>query len=367
MNVTFLIGNGFDLNLGLKTKYADFIKQYLKTDRLDTSIIETFKMDLAQDRNNANLWANAELAMGQYSIKVAERYGSKAAEVYCDLHDDFCTKLASYLKKEQAKIKTSEIKEAFIKCFANVTKGFTAGQTNQLIPLLKKNETVNYNFIVYNYTTIIDELVENNKKVGEHTFKFAGGNTATYKDVIKDIVHAHGTTTYSMTFGVNDITQIGEPAIFDGQPDEYKSTFIKKDFNEMAEEGVFEKAQAMLESSGLIYVYGMSLGETDKAWWQRIYELLTVKQDLHVIIHTIDMPQDNLLLRKKVTFIKSLKRKFVNYSLNENEAVDPQILNRIHITGENIFAGIKNVAKELPTPNAIPNFINPTTINDVAS
>ena len=29
MNVTFLVGNGFDINLGLKTKYTDFYPSYL--------------------------------------------------------------------------------------------------------------------------------------------------------------------------------------------------------------------------------------------------------------------------------------------------------------------------------------------------
>lgn len=29
MNVTFLIGNGFDINLGLKTSYKDFYEQYI--------------------------------------------------------------------------------------------------------------------------------------------------------------------------------------------------------------------------------------------------------------------------------------------------------------------------------------------------
>ena len=29
MNITFLVGNGFDLNLGLKTKYTDFYPSYL--------------------------------------------------------------------------------------------------------------------------------------------------------------------------------------------------------------------------------------------------------------------------------------------------------------------------------------------------
>ncbi len=30
MNITFLIGNGFDLNLGLKTRYTDFYKYYME-------------------------------------------------------------------------------------------------------------------------------------------------------------------------------------------------------------------------------------------------------------------------------------------------------------------------------------------------
>lgn len=32
MNITFLIGNGFDLNLGLATACSDFVKFYKETD-----------------------------------------------------------------------------------------------------------------------------------------------------------------------------------------------------------------------------------------------------------------------------------------------------------------------------------------------
>ena len=30
MKITFLVGNGFDLNLGLDTNYSDFLKEYKK-------------------------------------------------------------------------------------------------------------------------------------------------------------------------------------------------------------------------------------------------------------------------------------------------------------------------------------------------
>lgn len=46
MNITFLIGNGFDLNLKLNTRYSDFYKYYIKNDPKDLlskSIKEDFE------------------------------------------------------------------------------------------------------------------------------------------------------------------------------------------------------------------------------------------------------------------------------------------------------------------------------------
>lgn len=35
MNITFFIGNGFDINIGLKTKYSDFLYYYLDSKKLE--------------------------------------------------------------------------------------------------------------------------------------------------------------------------------------------------------------------------------------------------------------------------------------------------------------------------------------------
>ena len=32
MNVTYLIGNGFDIACGLKTRYVDFVNEYLEAE-----------------------------------------------------------------------------------------------------------------------------------------------------------------------------------------------------------------------------------------------------------------------------------------------------------------------------------------------
>ena len=40
MKITFLVGNGFDLNLGLDTNYSDFLKEYKKNkDTQSTKIV----------------------------------------------------------------------------------------------------------------------------------------------------------------------------------------------------------------------------------------------------------------------------------------------------------------------------------------
>jgi hypothetical protein len=35
MNILFLIGNGFDLNLGMKTRYVDFYNYYISNTSLN--------------------------------------------------------------------------------------------------------------------------------------------------------------------------------------------------------------------------------------------------------------------------------------------------------------------------------------------
>ena len=39
MNITFLIGNGFDLNIGLATKYSDFLKKYTEPSGKDSDLL----------------------------------------------------------------------------------------------------------------------------------------------------------------------------------------------------------------------------------------------------------------------------------------------------------------------------------------
>lgn len=105
MNITFMIGNGFDINLGLDTKYTDFIKVYRSIQPRDNKIIRRFKEEIIEQ--NLPLWANAEMAFGKQTSFISEDF---TVEDYCNCHSHFCTALAEYLKGEQKRLVLSKEK-----------------------------------------------------------------------------------------------------------------------------------------------------------------------------------------------------------------------------------------------------------------
>ena len=112
MNITYLVGNGFDLNLGLETRYADFITVY-KNQVLSDKNLENFRWSVA---SNLALWSNAELAFGKCTKDFAN------ASDFCDCHADFCTELASYLDKQEDRLHFDSLQELIPDIFVKSIK-----------------------------------------------------------------------------------------------------------------------------------------------------------------------------------------------------------------------------------------------------
>ena len=96
MNITFMIGNGFDRNLGLKTTYSDFIKWYKKTPA-KTDTLKDFREYINQ---NEELWSAAEEELGRYSAQ----FDAGAGAAFYECHKDICEHLAEYLKGQQGRV-----------------------------------------------------------------------------------------------------------------------------------------------------------------------------------------------------------------------------------------------------------------------
>lgn len=114
MNITFLIGNGFDRNLGLDTTYANFVNHYKKS----PPKTETLKKFHAYIKENEELWSSAEVAMGEYT----KQFEKGAAEAFSECHTDFCEQLALYLKGQMSRIDYDESSQDILKAFSKLNQ-----------------------------------------------------------------------------------------------------------------------------------------------------------------------------------------------------------------------------------------------------
>ncbi|MCI9682689.1 MAG: hypothetical protein HFI26_15085 [Lachnospiraceae bacterium] len=130
----------------------------------------------------------------------------------------------------------------------------------------------------------------------------------------------------TMVLGVNDENQIANA---DFREPDSKERLIKSDINESYGNTRKQDAQAVIENSSIICVFGMSLGETDQIWWQSIANWL--RQDLSREL-VIFSKKDREFLVKKHTLQqeRNIRNKFFD---NGNIPVDVrrQIEKQIHV------------------------------------
>jgi hypothetical protein len=116
MDITFLIGNGFDLSVGLKTRYTDFYRYYFDQAESANAPVDVFKRHI---KRNLSTWADAEVALGECT----EKYTLEQAQIFRECCDDFLSKLSDYLLlQEKAFINIG--KENVIECFLQGITGF---------------------------------------------------------------------------------------------------------------------------------------------------------------------------------------------------------------------------------------------------
>ena len=212
-----------------------------------------------------------------------------------------------------------------------------------------------YNFLSFNYTFVLDNCVDavKNKKVdlGVRTYNGVG-----HMNKIKNLIHVHGTVNEAMALGVNDDSQIADNSLFEGQDSLYKDQIIKQNTNKNNESNTDEKALELLNSSDYIYIYGMSIGETDKLWWKRICDLMIRKKNVHVILHSYDAPKEEIIRTDYLLYCNEKKREFISYGeVGEENGKD--LMDRIHIDNTNVFSDMKDIVKNNETSNLIDEMI----------
>jgi len=98
MHTTFLIGNGFDIKMGLKTKYKDFYNFYINNnkEKNSSSVITNLKIELKNYLNgDDDKWADFELALGKHTETI------NTYTEFNTIISDIIENLSEHIRKEE--------------------------------------------------------------------------------------------------------------------------------------------------------------------------------------------------------------------------------------------------------------------------
>lgn len=276
MRITFLIGNGFDLNLGLKTDYKSFYDYYTalptsKNDMLAKAIKKDYKF-----------WSDLEKGLGEYTEHINEDQIGEFIDSKFRLEDA----LVEYLKTQEEKIKflnddrlAEELKsmlEGFSNEFNTVEKerykSFISGYGNK----------INYSFVTFNYTDVLDNIIQRYQKNGKQLLKHVAGST-NYNDVVASPLHIHGTLESGLILGVDCEAQITNNLLSNNP--ELADYIVKAKLNKELGEKRMDNFSKIIDESQYICLFGLSVGLTDQTWWKNIVNWLFKDSNRRLVIY----------------------------------------------------------------------------------
>lgn len=277
MNITFFIGNGFDINLGLNTRYSDFYPYFIEKST-EANMIRAW---LEKDEL---LWADLEEQLGKKLKNVEESEQEKFYEDKAELDG----LLLEYLGQEQERVsmksKEKEIANEFARSLITFSNNLSETDRISIASTcdIYKNEEFKYCFICFNYTDVLDQIVSITRKL-KSPITTHQGVSITKSNLLGNVLHIHGTLSEEMILGVNDINQVNNE--FLKSDEEFLDTFIKRRMNDSIGQRKTEYARKMIAESHIICIFGMSIGSTDRMWWEEIVKWLSVSNVNKLIIY----------------------------------------------------------------------------------
>ena len=304
MRILYLLGNGFDLQLDLKTRYEDFYKYYSKLPSSDSRI-----KSLKDHINNNNIetrdgkiidWSDLEMALGKYTEEL-ESY-EDLRTIYLDIN----IALINYLKTQEDLLKKDE-------------QFFSKLKTDLAIPeqYLSTNGRLGYSALISAEPTQLDILTFNYTRCFERIFGEGeiGLNSKNYKTTVKDVLHIHGDLSMpNVLIGVNDPSQIANESL--REDINIQEMLIKPSTNDMLDVQRNQKFINKIRSAQIIIIYGASLGDSDKVWRDLLAERLEAK-NVYVLIFEQKDRFENLYDRP--IFERNARKSFLSkLGINEN-------------------------------------------------
>lgn len=338
MNVTFLIGNGFDINLELNTSYSAFYNYLIKkypieeNDKKDMPMLLKIVNEINNDKSKPmeeKLWSDFEIGLGLFTKNITVNEIDEFNDARLQLKED----LAEYLIEENKKLTLIPNKEDLLKSFIyslfNFALELNPNDKNTITNRQKAHEDVYYNVITFNYTNSFETVMQKSgislpKSIGSHTI-----SKTNYSDIINKIIHIHGTYDSRMITGLNDTSQIANSELREN--DDLIHTFIKPQINLDCGELIDQEAINIINQSSIFVVFGMSYGATDKMWWGKICDRMLNDSSSYLVLFEINNKCKKIHLENEYKIKNEIRNNFFN-GLELNDDQKKKIAPRILIT-----------------------------------
>jgi len=298
MNITFLLGNGFDIQCGLQTSYINFYEYILKKkyslelfqEMDEKSVLKIDNMiysEIYKSKDDIQTWADLEFQLGVFTRRLKEeKEDAITAERFLEDFEILREDLNEYLKGIQIQDDV-EISEDFSEILSTTMDKFFYGvleqEHDEIKSMLRENTNshFNYQFISFNYTNSLQIVLKNPSK----NSKGNSFNSSSYsQNFNRAIINVHGVIDRFLTLGLNDESQLAS----DFFEREDLNDLLKPDSLTNSREYRRRDAESVIEKSDIIVIFGMSIGSTDKHWWERIAEILLKNSNKKLIIHLYD-------------------------------------------------------------------------------
>jgi hypothetical protein len=339
MQITILVGNGFDIQAGLKTKYSDFYK-YLKevVSKKELSLIDNSIYSDIQVPENEEKWSNFEMGLMELA-KECVLHKESNGEILTDEKlaqdkSEIEKYLGQYLNKVSSKFNVkdnaNEIIIEFRRSFSEILTSLRPqgrDEINSVLPI-NNSATIFLNILDFNYTSLFKnsyELLDKNN-IGE--LKNGAPNNKRIKMVKRHYEKLHGDTMKDMILGGNDRAQLGDIM----QDSELRFYFLKSELDLSIGYNKYKRAKTFLDQTNLYCILGMSLGESDKTWWEKIIKNMSINMNKALIIFEYDSNEN---INDQPLFytsgVRKIKNNFLNYLNDLNDTKRKSISDRIFV------------------------------------
>lgn len=323
MNITFLIGNGFDINLDLKTRYTDFYQYYVRQSAENESdAIKIFKLEITdfikRDTNKKNDdsidWRDLELALGKWTSNLNPE---EVEPLYLNIIDS----LRDYLIDEFKFFDASAFsKSRFLNYFLDPVDNFFSRNLRTEIRNFWNNKTGldQISIINFNYTKTIERLI-NFQGAGISL----GGNLIGRSTVLNNIYHIHQSIDDDeVLVGLNDVSQIANKDLHKNK--HICDLLIKPNTNILLGEGIDRDCEELIANTHLFIIFGTSVGITDRKWWNAICQRV-LRSDARIIYY-VHYPYNDPHMR--IHYVQ-MKEKYVSLFLDSAGVKKEDVLDSI--------------------------------------